>query len=64
MSGLKELFKQKQLELETLAVRQHGMTTKQHLDASAAANIKIALDRQLRYVDFYNQEEEGIDISD
>ena len=63
-SGLKILFEQKLAELEKLSHRHSEMTSKEHLLASAAGNIRLAMERQLKYVDFYNQDEVAVSVSD
>ena len=62
-SGLKILFEEKLAELGKLSLRHSDMTSKEHLMASAAGNIRVAMERQLKYVDFYNQDEEEISAS-
>ena len=62
-AGLKKLFQNKLVELVKLTVRHPGMTVREHLPVSAAGNIKVALERQLKYVDFYKQDgDEEIDL--
>ena len=39
------------------------MTNREFLLASAASNIKVAMERQLEYVDYYTQDEEDQSVS-
>ena len=55
--GLKQLFNQKLVELEKLSDKHEGMTNKEYLLSSVASNIRVAMLRQLEYVDFYKQDE-------
>ena len=56
--GLKELFNQKLKELEEISKKHQGMSNKEYLLASVASNIRVAMVRQLEYVDYYKQDEE------
>ena len=62
-SGLKALFSEKLEHLETLSKKKHGMSNKEFLLASVASNIKVAIQRQLEYVDYYTQEDDVQSVS-
>ena len=47
-----DIFTEKLNQLETLSEKKYGMANNEFLLASAASNIKMAIERQLEYVDY------------
>ena len=57
-SGLKKFFSEKLEEMDILSKQRQGMTNKEYLLGCAARNIKVAMERQLEYVEYYTIEED------
>ena len=63
-AGLKQLFNQKLVDLEKLSVKHDGMSNMEYLLSSVASNIRVAMVRQLEYVDYYTQDEDEEIVDD